>query len=342
MRRRSRRHEANLSVCKVGIHELIVGAYCAEILLSYLQRTRRFASSRNTAQQRFVDRACSSFLAAAIKDSSEEWRIVIRRKPGQSRRTSWWLHNICKYLYAYQFLKRADSNRGLFPAMRCNSTRLAESYELADPAWTSAIAPILRQLKAKSLLDIGCGTGDLLCELARSKKFVGVGVDTNRSMIRIARRRAEVMDLGKRVSFFNIDASKYLSASRPRAFDGIDTVYCGSVLNSFFGPKSVVSAAQFLGKLSLTLPGRTLVVKDYYGQLCRRPSEQLRPDLGLVHDLMQVLVGQGVPPDSLDEWQAIYRRGNCQLLHVTQGSSSGVNWFVHVLKLNSRALNRRK
>jgi hypothetical protein len=72
---------------------------------------------------------------------------------------------------------------------------------------------------------------------------------------------------------------------------------------------------------------------DYYGKLTRLKRVGLKYRHTQVHDLIQVLTAQGVPPRNLEGWTSIYRRAGCLFEHAYEGDSQGIEWFVHVVKL---------
>ena len=59
---------------------------------------------------------------------------------------------------------------------------------------------IIRRLEFNHVLDLGCGSGALLRELASQDScFIGWGIDLNRAMCEMARARIRTARLGKRV-----------------------------------------------------------------------------------------------------------------------------------------------
>ena len=53
----------------------------------------------------------------------------------------------------------------------------------------------------------------------------------------------------------------------------------------------------------------------------------------LLQDMAQSISGQGIPPADVAQWAAVYEAAGCGLLHVYEGDSSGIAWFVHVVRL---------
>ena len=71
-----------------------------------------------------------------------------------------------------------------------NEPRLAEIYHLLDPDRSDldAYVGMADEFDANSVLDIGCGTGTLACQLAERGKDV-TGVDPSKASLEVARRK---------------------------------------------------------------------------------------------------------------------------------------------------------
>ena len=80
--------------------------------------------------------------------------------------------------------------------------------------------------------------------------------------------------------------------------------------------------------LRQALPGRPLLLSDYYGRLGSDAEEQRET---LLHDFVQLISGQGVPPPGLDEWRAIYAEAGCRLAHVIEDQTT--TQFVRIVVL---------
>ena len=65
-----------------------------------------------------------------------------------------------------------------------------------------------------SVLDLACGSGEMLCTWARDHRLTGTGVDISTAFIGAARARAIELDVADRVTFIHGDAAGYV-AERP-------------------------------------------------------------------------------------------------------------------------------
>ncbi|MFC1679752.1 class I SAM-dependent methyltransferase [Elusimicrobiota bacterium] len=107
------------------------------------------------------------------------------------------------------------------------------------------VLEVAKERKAKSALDIGCGTGNLVCDLARGR-VKAVGVDFAQDMIDIASRRAKKANL-KHARFECCSAFDFDFSGRK--FDVISA-------NGFIEYISQRQLSRFLGLVRGALPVR--------------------------------------------------------------------------------------
>lgn len=81
------------------------------------------------------------------------------------------------------------------------------------------------------VLEIGCGTGELVEEMARAGASV-VGIDSSPAMLDVARSKMDAAGLGDRVTIFQMDATAIASHFPPRSFDLIASTLVFSELTS--------------------------------------------------------------------------------------------------------------
>ncbi len=200
--------------------------------------------------------------------------------------------------------------------------------ELGRPG-VRILPELVARLGWNHLLDLGCGPGSLLIEIAqRSPTFVGWGLDSNPNMCAAASRRARQAGFGQRLRFFEGECTN-VAGGIPRAVrNDVETIIAASVFNEFFadGPARMTQVLQMLKK---RFPGRGLMVSDYYGRLGKQPAPW--PRRTALHDFVQLISSQGVPPRDLKEWRRIYRNARCSLVHVIEDPEGTA--FIHILKL---------
>jgi len=91
------------------------------------------------------------------------------------------------------------------------------SHRIHNPFTSEKLAALgqaLRLPPGTSMLDLACGSGEMLCTWARDHGLTGTGVDISSAFIGSARARAAELDVANRVSFIHGDAAGYIAAQR--------------------------------------------------------------------------------------------------------------------------------
>lgn len=204
--------------------------------------------------------------------------------------------------------------------------RHARAFAHAGPQPGAMPSSILRQLGLNHVLDLGCGPATMLADLAQhDPAFVGWGLESNPAMCRVARRNVP----RKQVKIVEGDAMR-IRRSLPREIASqVRTVVASQFMNELFG-RGPTLAIRWLRSLRTMLPDRVLLVADYYGRLGTDPDA---PRELLLHDYVQLISGQGVPPPDVDGWNAIYEAAGCRLGHVLEDNHTTL--FVHVVVLSA-------
>jgi SAM-dependent methyltransferase len=198
------------------------------------------------------------------------------------------------------------------------------------PGPGAALLPdLLTKLELGRVLDLGCGTGELLtCVACGDHRFRGWGVDSNPAMISLAEERLRASPAADgQVRFFVGDVGDLASTVPGDVLAQVATVVAASLLNEFFDPDTA-TAVRWLRSVSRVLPGRVLVVADYYGALGHVVDP---PPRRAIHDWIQLISSQGVPPPDLHGWEAVYVAADCALLHAVEDTDAGV--FIHFVRL---------
>jgi SAM-dependent methyltransferase len=79
------------------------------------------------------------------------------------------------------------------------------------PEKLAILGAALRVASGASVLDLGSGSGEMLCTWARDHGVVGVGVDMSRLFTEQAKRRAEELGVANQVKFIHANAAGYVS-----------------------------------------------------------------------------------------------------------------------------------
>jgi SAM-dependent methyltransferase len=262
---------------------------------------------------------------------------LVRRSPGGRYMTGKQYNGESRFLielYACAYGANALRLRALLrkpelAAKAVDRAAFARAFRTAQVSRVTGIPEILRQLKINHLLDLGCGGGDLLCELAvADSTFVGWGMDSNAALCKATRARLRKSRLGGRVKILLGDGGNPRNSIPIDVRKRLQGVTACQFANEFFR-NGTSSAVTWLRRLRQILPGRPLIVADYYGRLGypKRRADRLT----LLHDFAQVISGQGVPPPDVSGWHSVYAAAGCHLLHALEDRVT--TRFLHIVKL---------
>ncbi len=196
------------------------------------------------------------------------------------------------------------------------------------------VIALVEELGIGVLLDVGCGGGQLLAELAAARpEFRGIGIDANPAVIEPARRALADRGLTGRVELLCGDIPSLETQLSPERRASVDALAAVSVANAYAAGYPGRTIEDFLRALQALFPNRFLFLCDYYGRLGAVPDEPERFRRTLLHDLAQVISGEGVPPAEIAAWRAIYERAGCSLVAHFEGEADGIARFVHLIQL---------
>lgn len=82
------------------------------------------------------------------------------------------------------------------------------------PEKFAALGAALRLQKETAVLDLGSGSGEMLCTWARDYAITGVGIDMSRLFSEQAKLRAEELGVAGRVRFIHGDATGYVAGEK--------------------------------------------------------------------------------------------------------------------------------
>jgi SAM-dependent methyltransferase len=170
----------------------------------------------------------------------------------------------------------------------------------ASPLRLLAIGKYLGLRTGQSIIDYGCGRGEVLCLWARHLGISGVGIDLDAAYLADARERALRWRIASRVSFVQRDARQHHDP--PGAFD-VAVCLCATRCFGGLGP-----TLRHLG--AVTKRGGALVISEPFYHSAEVP-EALRAYEGDCHTeagLFDIVRGAGLEVGyygraSLDEWE---------------------------------------
>ena len=78
----------------------------------------------------------------------------------------------------------------------------------------ASLGEALRLEQGTRVLDLGSGSGEMLCTWARDLRIVGTGIDMSQLFSEQAKRRAEELNVADRVEFIHGDAAGYVAGEK--------------------------------------------------------------------------------------------------------------------------------
>jgi SAM-dependent methyltransferase len=221
-------------------------------------------------------------------------------------------------------------------ARRVDWVRHARAFSHGDRGIGNELpVRLLIQLGIHYVVDIGCGGGGLLLDFAELCPSARVwGVDSNPTAVSMARRAATAAGVAERVKFLEGDAFDFSEQLNADAQECAEVIAAFNVANAFFGGTEARGIRAWLQSLRRSFPNRFLLLGDYYGCLnhnLKGHSHHFRR--ALIHDVAQVLTGQGVPPENVDAWREILASVGCTLVKAFEGQDDEVAHFVYLIQL---------
>ncbi len=82
------------------------------------------------------------------------------------------------------------------------------------PAKLATLGAALRLERGTRVLDLGSGSGEMLCTWARDYGVIGTGIDMSRLFTQQSKRRAEELGVAEQVTFIHGDAAGFVSGEK--------------------------------------------------------------------------------------------------------------------------------
>ncbi len=145
------------------------------------------------------------------------------------------------------------------------------------PEKLATLGRVLRLEPGTRVLDLGSGSGEMLCTWARDHGVIGAGVDMSQLFTEQAKRRAEELGVADRVEFIHGDAAGYVAGEK------VDVAAC--VGATWIGG-GVAGTIELLAK-SLLAGGIILIGEPYWVRL--PPTEDVAKGC-LAHSISDYLL----------------------------------------------------
>jgi SAM-dependent methyltransferase len=307
----------------------LVEAYQLSRAVAVLNDLNVFGSTKPfSAKQLAAKHGLDAMLLAGVLEyvalRTDLLRRTVRQEFVVTRKNSRFLIDLYTGAYGSTAEQLAEILRdpAIAPAS-VDRVRYARAFESLDSAALGILPDVISALEFNYTLDIGCGNGDLLAELARrNPSFVGWGIDSNPAMHKLARA-------GKGVRFLKADGTRLREEIPESVRSQIRSITCCNFANEMFA-EGERQAIKWFRELHKLFPGRPLLNCDYYGRLGRTKNRKQQRET-LLHDYAQLISGQGIPPATMAEWRSIYSKAGCRLVHVIEDSST--TRFIHIIAL---------
>jgi SAM-dependent methyltransferase len=200
-------------------------------------------------------------------------------------------------------------------------------YALLGSGTIPWILKLIRQIGGSYVLDIGCGAGDFLIQLAlRWPDGAGVGIDMNPEAITQAATNAERAGVSSRLTFHHAKLAAEPMPLKPEILERVDTLTAMYLLHEFAGRGGVDAIIAAISQLRKQFPGRKLLMlegerADPAALSAAAPRTLSQLDYSFIHPLSR----QG-PLRTAAEWEEIIQSAGAKLIQRVPGFGQVPGW----------------
>jgi SAM-dependent methyltransferase len=201
-------------------------------------------------------------------------------------------------------------------------------YALQGSGTIPWILKLIKQIGGRCVMDIGCGAGDFLIQLAlRWPDGAGVGIDMNAEAIAEARANAERWSVNGRLTFHHARLAAEPMPISKGILEKVDTLTAMYLLHEFAGRGGSQAITAAISQLRKQFPGRTLLMlegerADLAALQAAPPRTYAQLDYSFIHPLSR----QG-PLRTPTEWEDIIRSAGAKLLERIPGFGQVPGWI---------------
>ncbi|MCG3178868.1 MAG: hypothetical protein BIFFINMI_01198 [Phycisphaerae bacterium] len=273
-----------------------------------------------------LDSICSYFDGIAVLDYDHDARRAGLAKLGRDLLAE--PRGLFELLYAYEpiftdleAMLRGDKRLGRDVQRRTDWVGIG-SGRLCRQLPYPVMIDMVRRNGGRNVLDLGCGDGALLMELAAAEpELRAVGIDINGPTADLATRQIAAAGLGDRLSACTRDMFDL-----PGNHADLAAIDCLTACDTFHeylwdGDSRVV---ELLANLKAAFPGARMVI----GEFCKQSHESLRkrPTAFLEHHLFHQLTNQRI--ETADRWRDIFGRAGLRIVEEKVFDLVGHGYFV--------------
>jgi SAM-dependent methyltransferase len=201
-------------------------------------------------------------------------------------------------------------------------------YALLGSSTIPWILKLIKQIGGSYVMDIGCGAGDFLVQLAlRWPEGGGIGIDMNGDAIAKAHANAEKSGVSDRLSFFHAKLSAEPMSIDKNLLDKVDTLTAMYLLHEFAGRGGAEAIRAAIAQMVAQFPGRKLLMLEGEradpAALCANPPRTYAQlDYSFIHPISR----QG-PLRTVTEWEEIIQSAGATLVERVPGFAQVPGWI---------------
>lgn len=201
-------------------------------------------------------------------------------------------------------------------------------YALLGSGTIPWILKLIKQIGGTYVMDIGCGAGDFLIQLAlRWPDGAGLGIDMNAEAIAEAQANACRCRVSDRLTFHHAKLSAEPMPLDPAVMKRVDTLTAMYLLHEFAGRGGAAAITAAIAQLRTQFPGRTLLMlegerADPASLFATPPRTFAQLDYSFIHPLSR----QG-PLRTTAEWEVIIKSAGARLVERIPGFGQVPGWI---------------
>ena len=182
------------------------------------------------------------------------------------------------------------------------------SAELATLLPFPIAAKMMRQYDCKTVLDLGCGSGEFLLNFCQSNGFYGFGLDVSRDAINYAKKCAR--DLGMLKTHVEFEVGNIFDLRNSPFYErDIDMICSMFVLHEFIEDDKMDKVVHILKEIKTHFPRSLILICE----LCKESLKDLKKRSSGVteHHLFHALSKQEIAP--ISKWHGVFKSAGLKL-----------------------------